>query len=412
MAGVSDTDRAELWKHDDGDCILGFKGSDTDFLGGSGKNGVVGFDDWINNLAFVPAQYRGLQDVHWGFVNELEPLFLQIENTSQPKLSAICSRKFVVTGHSLGGALASMFAAIVNMESCTCDVDVEVDYLYTFGAPALSEKALINRKRADGCFPGARFRTGSRCLSLDGSIVYDGVTTVPPWFEHPMLPTVDVLGKSARDDDSRPFGSSSEIITPCGDYAPVGVTIVESLRMALDRASQLSEAGATVLKGEDVVDFVTGAKTFGTAEYQLHSALTLAKGQLDLHQMTTYNGKFQGALSQECRNNACAKCQGWYGDEMQDTAWLDNVNNQIKCPCTVRFVGHEMLHDDATGEWQVDLSCSPTWQSWAMTNVVPEYLYGGGCARFHPGAYGCMRSEPVIDVRLARQSVLMRKADP
>lgn len=105
VAGASNRDRAELWKKDH-DCILGFKGSDS-------------WDDWFNNIDIRKETYKGLRDTHSGFIDEFDPLFLQLE-ASEPKLSATCPGNLIVTGHSLGGAMASMFAAVVNAEFYLC----------------------------------------------------------------------------------------------------------------------------------------------------------------------------------------------------------------------------------------------------------------------------------------------------
>ena len=112
VAGVRGRDRAELWQKGN-NCILGFKGSDL------GLNWDT-LHDWQNNLDFWKESFKGLRDVHGGFVDELRPLFLQIE-TFEPKLSANCPGTFVVTGHSLGGAIASIFAAVVNTDSYECN---------------------------------------------------------------------------------------------------------------------------------------------------------------------------------------------------------------------------------------------------------------------------------------------------
>jgi len=83
------------------DCTLAFSGSND-------------LEDWVNDFAMKEDAYCGFQKVHKGFVKEMtmileEPYWLA---NYKPKLS---SCKMVrATGHSLGGALATLFAACAN----------------------------------------------------------------------------------------------------------------------------------------------------------------------------------------------------------------------------------------------------------------------------------------------------------
>lgn len=76
-----------------------------------------------------------------------------------------------MAGHSLGGALASIFAALANKESDPigmCDSYAfngtarrecrRVDYLFTFGAIPISLEPLRDEQSRSGCFRGGRYQ--------------------------------------------------------------------------------------------------------------------------------------------------------------------------------------------------------------------------------------------------------------
>ena len=255
--------------------------------------------------------------------------------------------------------------------------DLEVHYMYTFGAPAPSSAALANPKGADGCFAGARYRAGSQCLTSDGSSLYDFVTTLPPRFLHPRVQTIDLFGKT----DVSSFRKTAA--APCNEIPRNGVSLVKVLgttTLAAGLAAGLSTLGPLGLNA---------AVYFSDKAYQ-KAQLVIAS--IDLHKMTTYKDKFEGVTERCFDGDACLKCQRWYQAELKDTLWLDKLNRQMKCPCTALFVDNRMELGDG---WELDKSCSPTLWSWDAT-ISPEILEGGECDRYHEGAHGCIRSRTVI----------------
>ena len=69
----------------------------------------------------------------------------------------------------------------------------------------------------------------------------------------------------------------------------------------------------------------------------------------------------------------CEECQDWYvRDKAAGTAWLDRVNREFPCPCTVAAAKAQ------SANWKRDLAC---------------YVFGLPlCWKFHPGAEHCRRS--------------------
>merc|ERR1719213_1366956 len=76
-----------------------------------------------------------------------------------------CPKPLVVVGHSLGAALAQMFAVMANQLGDPLNMGLTVGDIYGFGAvpigKELSKAGLYgeptNQKRADGCFKGGLY---------------------------------------------------------------------------------------------------------------------------------------------------------------------------------------------------------------------------------------------------------------
>ena len=86
--------------------------------------------DWITNLAFAKTSYSCSRcKVHSGFNGAYEDLKNQVRSLVSAYRSSYPSAKLIMTGHSLGGAIASLAALdlTLNLE--------QVDAVYTFGSP-------------------------------------------------------------------------------------------------------------------------------------------------------------------------------------------------------------------------------------------------------------------------------------
>ena len=110
--------------------ILAFRGSDH-----------LEIDDWIGNADFdlvYDPHVRGGQ-IHSGFQRGAASIWPQIQSLVAERRDA--DSKLILTGHSLGGALAMLIAARFASEQRAG----EVDAIFTFGQPRAGDREFARR---------------------------------------------------------------------------------------------------------------------------------------------------------------------------------------------------------------------------------------------------------------------------
>jgi hypothetical protein len=168
-------DAAYLWKNThSAECVLAFRGSDDV---GDGVNDVTTNScrrrrkSWTRRRATCKyMEDQGFDGISKGIANEFVPLLQLLEENGGLTKMQTCT-KLIVTGHSLGGGLAAVFAAMANKQEQTSTMEgvKTVDYLYTFGGVPVSISPLENGQASNGCFNGARFYN-------TGTATYKGIT--------------------------------------------------------------------------------------------------------------------------------------------------------------------------------------------------------------------------------------------
>ena len=124
--------------------------------------GTQQLHDWLTNLNLRSRRIGDLGKIHSGFYAAFEVTQSHLES----KIGELDDRALVITGHSLGGAIATVAAAV-------WDDTYEVTSVYTYGQPAVGKIRFRSRMResyGDSFF---------RFVNDD-----DIVTRVPPGYRH------------------------------------------------------------------------------------------------------------------------------------------------------------------------------------------------------------------------------------
>jgi len=118
-------------------------------------------------------------------------------------IASSCASSFIVTGHSLGGAVAQLFSVIVNKKDNPLGWKRKVDALYVFGSTPIAKTRLSNEMSADGCFPGGSY------VNVGDMKKKDFAHGVPygAGFKHVYMPTLEVNFRVASPVN---FGEAAE----------------------------------------------------------------------------------------------------------------------------------------------------------------------------------------------------------
>ena len=107
--------------------IIAFRGSDD-------------IGDWLNNIDFIPSNFEDLT-AHGGFVNHLNLIYKSVS----AELKKYPNYDYDLTGHSLGGATATLFAYKYYKET-----GIKPDNFVSFGSPRVfmgdDSKELYNKE--------------------------------------------------------------------------------------------------------------------------------------------------------------------------------------------------------------------------------------------------------------------------
>jgi hypothetical protein len=137
--------------------------------------GTLGFQDMVSDARLLAVRWQGKGHVHLGFKEALDSAWPHLE----ARLKEIRQPVFF-TGHSLGGALATLAAArTLNSPELNSPAAV-----YSFGSPRVGDEAF-----------GRVFADLFHCRVVND---HDIVTTVPPAFSLPLFPVYQHTGEMHR----------------------------------------------------------------------------------------------------------------------------------------------------------------------------------------------------------------------
>ncbi len=149
----------EFVQNDDTECFVAAN-ADTIIVA---FRGTAGTADWIGNLKFINTS-ASYGELHRGFYFAFQAVKSNLEQLIRAAGSS--TRKLVITGHSLGGALATVSAA-------EWQGVFDVASVHTFGQPRVGRPNFVAHTQQHY---GSKF---FRMVNDD-----DIVTRVPPWYGH------------------------------------------------------------------------------------------------------------------------------------------------------------------------------------------------------------------------------------
>lgn len=135
-------------KFDDFLALYATEDNSTCVLAASGTNDNF---DWLENINFIPKTFCEIKGVHTGFAGEVEDFFKHPKYQEMKETLQNRCRTTYLTGHSLGGAIASIIAGCAAKRDS--NTPFEVHGLYTIGAPGVSREPIAN---GNSCFKGLR----------------------------------------------------------------------------------------------------------------------------------------------------------------------------------------------------------------------------------------------------------------
>ena len=121
----------------DGGAISGYVASRDDAILLAFR-GTVDVQNWLTNLDVLQTEYLGAM-VHSGFLSALMSVWQPIDKAIRDEVGQGGKRKIWITGHSLGGALATLATRrLLNMNLAPLET-------YTFGQPRVGDKAFASQ---------------------------------------------------------------------------------------------------------------------------------------------------------------------------------------------------------------------------------------------------------------------------
>jgi len=119
-----------------GDAQIYGYGGYTDQYAVFAFRGTRSWENWVQDFAFFQTvPFHGSipgAEVHWGFMEGYRSLRDQVRQAAAFYRKRLPKKPFLVLGHSLGGAIATLAAADLRVENSTNPIE-----LWTFGSPRL-----------------------------------------------------------------------------------------------------------------------------------------------------------------------------------------------------------------------------------------------------------------------------------
>jgi hypothetical protein len=164
--------------------------------------------------------------------------------------------KVVVAGHSLGGAVANLVSACANKTHASqASKAFKADYLFTFGAPGVSQLVqLDNKADSGGCFPGARIHNSDDPVpSLTSGL----------GFYHPKVMEVRLDGQEAGGVQAWSCNEASRKDKPALDLTDTSDAQAHEISSHIKRMKQLNGQKSNKLMQMKMEDFSGDSSVLG-----------------------------------------------------------------------------------------------------------------------------------------------------
>lgn len=119
--------------------VLAFQGTITEFKGATKATALVSVRDWIDNFKVEADRSLGFPgQVHHGFATQLSHISDSVLKTLNDLNPAERQKPLYVTGHSQGGAIATIATKLLEQNGFA------VEETYTFAAPRSGDKVFVD----------------------------------------------------------------------------------------------------------------------------------------------------------------------------------------------------------------------------------------------------------------------------
>lgn len=137
--------------------------------------GTNNLENFLADAKFLKADcgdvFPGVQKcrAHSGFLTAFADLTAPAAQAVQSALAAHPGFRIVLTGHSLGGALATLLGAGMKMSAVVAAAGVDI---YTYGSPRVGNAALLEFVNAQ---PGSIYRVGPARTEISRILTWAGM---------------------------------------------------------------------------------------------------------------------------------------------------------------------------------------------------------------------------------------------
>lgn len=187
-------------------------------------------DDWCTDFDISWHKFQNMGKVHSGFMKALglqndeswppniaddtdNPVaYYTIREVLRKKFQQSNDTKFIVTGHSLGGALAVLFPAVLSLHNETSILE-RLEAIYTFGQPRVGNKNFGNYMRKQFKQYGTRYYRFVYNNDIVPRLPYENTTLLFRHFGECLYYDSLYEGQKVKEEPSKNYFTLSGIVT-------------------------------------------------------------------------------------------------------------------------------------------------------------------------------------------------------